>query len=292
MKKILTIIVTYNGMEWIDKCLSTLSESTIETEILVIDNDSSDDTVDFIKDNYPSIHIVESGENLGFGKANNIGLKRALEEAYDFVLLLNQDCYLDKDAIRKMMAHCDDDVGILTPIHLNAEGTNFDRNFFTFLRRYETYENNILKDFVFEKPRDYYDWGFINAACWFMPLKTIEHVGGFNPLFKHYGEDRDYCNRVRYHNLRIRVIPNTFVRHDRDNRLKNSNSKDICFRSALIDILDINISYSTISSVGNLLKTIKKSSSKHDDVLRLIRMRSDIEESRRLTIKKTPAFLK
>lgn len=67
---IYVIIVTYNGMKWIPKCLQKLSASDVELHTVVVDNKSADDTVTFIQSHYPSIELIQTDENLGFGRAN------------------------------------------------------------------------------------------------------------------------------------------------------------------------------------------------------------------------------
>ena len=74
MNNILVIIVTYNGKAWLDRCISSVLHSRVKADVIVIDNGSSDGTIEHIRDKYPTVKLYESHENLGFGKANNIGL--------------------------------------------------------------------------------------------------------------------------------------------------------------------------------------------------------------------------
>ena len=62
--------------------------------------------------------------------------------------------------------------------------------------------------------KEIYDINFIQAAAWLLPKKTLLDIGGFDPVFFHYGEDDNYCQRVLYHNFKIGVVPNSFIRHD------------------------------------------------------------------------------
>src|SRR3569623_1941984 len=94
---IYVVIVTYNGMKWVDKCLHDVLQSDTNIKVVVIDNRSTDETVNFIKTNYPEIDLTETNENLGFGRANNIGIKQAVKANADYVFLLNQDGYVEKD---------------------------------------------------------------------------------------------------------------------------------------------------------------------------------------------------
>ena len=73
--KVFAIIVSYKGRQWYDRCFSSLQESTIPIEIVVIDNASGDGSADYIRERFPQITLICSDKNLGFGQANNLGMK-------------------------------------------------------------------------------------------------------------------------------------------------------------------------------------------------------------------------
>ena len=98
--KIYSIIVTYNGMIWIEKCLKSVVD---QSEVIVVDNNSSDNTLNHIKQYFPSVKILPQSENLGFGKANNIGISYALNNGAEAVFLLNQDAHVEKECIDKLV---------------------------------------------------------------------------------------------------------------------------------------------------------------------------------------------
>lgn len=209
------IIVTYNAMPWLKRCL----DSTLGYEVVVVDNASQDETVAFIKKHYPKISLFEQTENLGFGRANNIGISYALQQGADAVFLMNQDAYLVAEALAKLIkiAAKYPDFGVLSPIHTNGNGTKLDANF----ANYVSYQNNpnFYSDFVLnQEKRTVYEVPFVNAAGWLISKQCLQTVGGFDPLFFHYGEDDHYCQRLRYHDLKIGVVPGTYLRHDRDMR--------------------------------------------------------------------------
>ena len=102
--KILTIIVTYNGLRWYERCLGSLQSSTIPVDVMVVDNASQDGSADWIAEHYPEINLIRSDKNLGFGQANNIGMRYALDNGYDYVFLLNQDAWLHtNDCIERLV---------------------------------------------------------------------------------------------------------------------------------------------------------------------------------------------
>ena len=92
--RVLTVIVSYNFEPWIERCLSSIRDSDYPSDLVVIDNASTDRTVSIIAERYRWIRLVRSRKNLGFGQANNIGMRMALEENYEYVFLVNQDAWI------------------------------------------------------------------------------------------------------------------------------------------------------------------------------------------------------
>jgi len=215
---IYSVVVTYNGRKWLDKCIQSLANSNVSNNIIIVDNGSSDGTPEIIRKNYPDVEVIEPGHNLGFGKANNIGLKKAYEAGADFVFLINQDAWVEKDTIEKLVkaAKCNKEYGILSPVHLTGEGYALDYGFFNCILAGKA--KGFLSD-LYLKPKEeiaeIYQLDFINGAFWFLPRKTIETVGGFNPFFFQYGEDNDYVNRCRFFELKIGFVPHAKAYHDR-----------------------------------------------------------------------------
>lgn len=210
------IIVTHNGMPWLPRCL----ESSKPYKVIVVDNNSNDGTVEYILDTYPEIILIEQKENLGFGKANNLGISYAIKEGGDYVFLLNQDAYLFPDTVEHLIRiHKENNnYGILSPIHINKDRNKLDANF----SNYVSFYNNphFYSDFVLGKElQTIYEVPFVNAAAWLISKKCLDIVGGFDPIFFHYGEDDNYCQRLKFHDFKIGVIPNEYVIHDRDDRI-------------------------------------------------------------------------
>ena len=101
--KVYSIVVTYNGEQCITKCLQSLRESTQPSEVILIDNASSDQTVAFVRMHFPEVRVITQSCNLGFGAANNIGIRIALNEGADYLFLLNQDAWVTPDCIEKLI---------------------------------------------------------------------------------------------------------------------------------------------------------------------------------------------
>lgn len=223
MNRILVIIVTYNGMEWVDRCISSVLHSQVKADVIVIDNGSSDGTLEHIRKKFPFVLLYESHENLGFGKANNIGLKYAVKNNYDYIYLLNQDAWINEQTlgylIDVMKKHSD--YGIISPVQSNANG-GLDRNFAYCC------PNGMLSDFFRNQLKELYEVNEVMAAHWLVSRKCLETVGGFSPAFPHYGEDNNYIQRANFHGYKVGIATGNIVVHDRSCRLLTK--KQIIYR--------------------------------------------------------------
>lgn len=250
--KVLVIIVAYNFRQWIDRCLGSLRQSTFPVDVLVIDNASSDDTIQVIRKQYPEARIITNKKNLGFGQANNIGIQIALKENYDFVLLLNQDAWIDSQVIANLVetSRAHSEYGILSPVHLSGDHSKIEQGFANYIG-ISKLEKLPIKNPVTVP--------FIDAAIWFIPTNVFKKVGGFSPLFYHYGEDKDFVNRLKYNKYCIGYLPDIFGCHDRE--FRKITRKDF-FHSEEVYLLSeyANINYSFLKAFGYcILAGFKKS---------------------------------
>lgn len=216
--KVFVIIVTYNASKWIDKCFGRLRNSSLPLEIIAVDNNSTDNTLEILSSEYPEVELYKSKTNLGFGKANNIGIKKAFERGADYFFLLNQDAWLDPAYIEGLInLHKNNtNFGIVSPIHLNGSGTALDFRFSLTCNEIDC--PGFVSDLVLQKTKDMYAISFCNAALWLISRECIVKAGIFDPLFPHYGEDTDYVNRIRYHGFKIGISPLYHGFHGREKR--------------------------------------------------------------------------
>ena len=219
MARVLVVIVTYNALKWVKKCLRSVEKSTVPADVLVIDNGSTDGTLPLIRTDFPRTRIIETGENLGFGAANNRGLRMAHDECYDFAYLLNQDAWLEKDTLEKLIAAHKPEWGVLSPIQLDSRGRRDKR----FKRKCGKYIDAALRGYhndklVVEVP-------FVMAAHWLVSRQAIETVGGFSPAFTQYGEDDNWLHRLHFHKLLCGVVPAAKAVHDRGGRRLSRDKK-------------------------------------------------------------------
>lgn len=213
MSSLYTIIVTYNSMKWIDKCIQCLENSSIHTEIVVVDNKSNDNTVSHIASSYPDVHLIKNENNKGFGQANNQGIEYAYKKGATHFFLCNQDLYVRPDALEKLVEIQDRySLYVVSPMQMNGTFELVDQSFYN-----SCLHNNIsfVSNLINEHLLDYYEIKYAPAAAWVLSRDCIEKIGGFDPLFFHYGEDVNYLHRVVYHQMKIGVVPDALVAHDR-----------------------------------------------------------------------------
>ena len=219
MANILVVIVTYNAVKWVRKSLKSLERSSLPADVLVVDNGSSDGTLERIRGEFPATRIIETGENLGFGAANNIGLRIALDEGYQFAYLLNQDAWLEPDTLEKLVAAHKPEWGILSPVQLDRHGRR-DRQFD---RKCGRAVDAALKGY--HNDRQVVEVPFVMAAHWLVSRRAIETVGGFSPAFRQYGEDDNWIDRLHWHKLHCGVVPAARAVHDRSDRRLSREKK-------------------------------------------------------------------
>ena len=216
---VFVVVVAYKGMQWYEHCFESLRRSSIHVQVVVVDNASNDGTVEYIRKNYPEIHLIESERNLGFGRANNLGMRFALDHNCDYVFLLNQDTWVEPEAI-ELLVNCHlnhKEYGIISPMHMSPN-----RNHLNFLLDDGNRNYKLLSDLYCGTVKDVYSIKYVNAAAWLLPRITLEKIGGFSPIIFHYGEDDDYLNRVRFHQFKIGLCPSSRIIHDNRNALGES----------------------------------------------------------------------
>lgn len=234
--KIFVIIVTYKGHQWYERCFTSLRNSEYPVQTIVIDNASNDGTIEYIRENFSEIHLIESKENLGFGRANNMGMRYALDNRCDYVFLLNQDAWVEPNTIGELVRIAEKypEYGILSPVQVNKEKSKVLNGVIDFLS-YPTHTcYELFNDLILGKKREVYSVREMNAAAWLLPCKTLEIVGGFDPIFLHYGEDWNYMSRVIYHKLQIGLLPHVLVVHDCVERVKQDKGYAVTYDKWLL----------------------------------------------------------
>ena len=200
MKRVLVIIVTYNGMHWLERCLGSVCA---DADLYVFDNDSTDGSADWVQAHFPQARLIRSAENLGFTKPNNLGMQYALEKGYEYVYLLNEDAWLAPGALEILLSAADahPEYGVLSPLQMTDGFKGLDPQFAKLYREASSEVVPVRR---------------IMAAHWLIPTRVIRRIGLFDEaLFPHWGQDDDWCNRLHFCGLKVGVVSQARAVHDR-----------------------------------------------------------------------------
>ena len=222
------IIINWNTRELLNACLASIyANSPVgKFEVIVTDNGSIDDSVEMIKGNFPLVKLIENENNLGFGKANNQGIKIARGK---YVCLLNSDTLIEHDVftpiLRWMERH--PKVGITGPRLNNKDGSlqpsvgylpnligllthqALPLHAIWFVNRFLPTLQISYSDF-YRKVRPV---GWVKGACMVIRKSVIEKIGGLDEAIFMYGEEVEFCKRAWDQGWEVWLIPDVSVWH-------------------------------------------------------------------------------
>lgn len=191
------IIVNWNGMRWLKNCLDSIySQSYKNFEVIVVDNASEDESVDFISNNYPSVKIVQSVSNLGFAGGNNLGIKHANGQYY---LLINTDTISDSDLIRSLLEYMEADkkIGVLQPKLLSLTDSSVIDSCGSFLTITSLlYHYGVKGQSNLPIYNDILSVFSCKGACMLIRKSIVDTIGLFDDRYWCYYEETDFCHRV------------------------------------------------------------------------------------------------
>jgi N-acetylglucosaminyl-diphospho-decaprenol L-rhamnosyltransferase len=221
------VIVSYNGRDHLRRCLQSLADhpSTVEREIIVVDNDSRDGSAPMVASEFPDVMLLRQPHNVGFAAGANRGAKEASGEA---VVLLNPDSEIEADPFAPMLAYLRQhgDAGIVAPRLLNPDGSlqlscrSFPSFSVALFNRYSLLTRIIpgnrfsrrylLSDWKHDSIRDV-DW--VSGACLMIQRSLFEQIGLLDESYFMYIEDVDLCQRVHQAGYKVVYYPDVSVIH-------------------------------------------------------------------------------
>ena len=194
------IIVNHNGRGFLEDCLNSVFKNThqAEFEMIFVDNNSSDNSVEFVRTNFPSVRIIENKENIGFSGANNQGLKIYQGR---YALLLNADTIVKEGALDQMLEFMDKNpkAGACGPRLVNRDGTPQHQGGL-FARKFWLSKVPVKVDYIL-------------GACLMVRREVIDKVGGLDENFFFSNEDLDWCRRIRPAGWDVYFVPQPEVVH-------------------------------------------------------------------------------
>lgn len=209
--KIFIIILNYNGKDVIKNCLASVFKIDYpDFEVVVVDNNSSDGSLESAKNNFSKANFIKNEANLGFSAGNNIGIRFALERMADYVLLLNNDTEVEKDFLAKLveMAETDEKIGTVSPVIFNGHNRQvwFSGGGINWLRMKTKHSQQIATE-------DYFETDFISGCAMLVKAEVFRVVGLLDEDYFLYWEDVDFSVRARKAGFKNIVVTGSWIYH-------------------------------------------------------------------------------
>lgn len=221
------IVVTYHSREHILGCVRSLAHArgSLHMECVVVDNDSRDGIAELLAAEAPDVRVVLHGENAGYARAVNRGLR---ESSGEFALVLNPDCVVDESALAALHAwmRAHPRCAVAAPQLLNTDGSiewsarSFPTHLTFLFNRYSLltrlFPGNpwsrryLLSDWDHASPRSV-DW--VSGAAMFVRRAAVDAVGGMDEAFFMFNEDVDWCRRMKLAGWSVDYVSDARVTH-------------------------------------------------------------------------------
>ena len=233
MQKVAVVILNYNGKNWLEKFLHNVIFHSKTADVWIADNASTDDSIAYLKMQFPNVNIIQNTVNTGYAGGYNDALK-VIENEYDYYVLLNSDVEVTEDWITKVIAYMEQDklMAACQPKILSysekemfeyagAAGGFIDKYGYPFCRGriFDTCEKDVGQ---------YNESGEIfwaSGACLFIKAKLFHAVGGFDADFFAHMEEIDLCWRLKNLGYKIGYCAESTVYHVGGGTLNKSNPK-------------------------------------------------------------------
>jgi len=221
------VIVTRNSRRYIERCLECVAHASqgIEYEVVVVDNASSDDTVEVIRQRFPGVRLLTCEDNRGFGAANNLGARCTTGE---FILFLNPDTEIERDSLRNAVEYLRNNpqVGLLGGRVFTGDGklqvpctTSFRTLWAEICVQFYLYrlfpKSRVFASYTRTFARhNHIERVDVIAGCFmFMRRRAFEEIGGFDENIFLYCEEEDICYRLRCRDWQVVFHPNVRLLH-------------------------------------------------------------------------------
>lgn len=225
--KVITVVLSFNSKKYIGECLSSLQK--LNTEILLVDSGSTDNSLEYLKTNFNELKLIETNKNLGYAGGNNVGLRCALEQHADFVWIVNPDIVVDQNSLKealKVMTR-DDKIAVVGSKVYFAAGFEFHKNRYTKkdlgkVIWYAGGENDWKDVFAvhygmnevdkgqYNKEREV---GFATGSSMLMRCDVLSQVGLLDDKYFLYYEENDLCQRIKKAGWKLMYAPKSVVWH-------------------------------------------------------------------------------
>ncbi len=201
------IIVNYNTKDLLKNCLKNIFNICLGNnyEVIIIDNNSCDGSIEMLRGDFKDkINLIINNKNSGFGRANNLAVKKTKG---DYLFFLNSDTIINNDVLIILadFIKTDGRIGVVGPLLLKEDGKEQAYSHGNFLNLFTIVIEKFKKRLV--EKNNYFEVDWVSGAALIVKKEIFEEVGGFDENFFMYFEDQDLCKRIKNLNYKIIVFP-------------------------------------------------------------------------------------
>ncbi|HLW19003.1 MAG TPA: glycosyltransferase family 2 protein [Cyclobacteriaceae bacterium] len=207
------ILLNWNGFDFTKACLESLRKiSYPHYQVILVDNGSTDDSLNKLKGLFPEVVFLTSSINLGFTGGNNLGISHALEKGFQFVLLLNNDTLVEEDFLEPMVRHllatpsCAAVQPLIYFVHDRKKLWNAGGN-------YSKWWGNSATSYKIKDAEQPYATDWITGCAILLKSSSIERIGLLDNAYFAYHEDVDWSLRLRKAEMTLAVVPKSKIYH-------------------------------------------------------------------------------
>lgn len=216
-KNVYIIVLNWNGKDDTLECVKSLQQINYsDYKIIIVDNGSEDDSVFEIKKNFPEIKIIENKKNLGFAGGNNIGIKYAVENKADYILLINNDTTVDSNFLSELVqaGEADEKIGALgSKIYFHSEPNRiwFAGGKVNWLKNKGTHLG--LDEIDNGQDNKIGEVDYLTGCCLLVKREVVEKIGDLAEDYFLYYEDTDFSLRTKNAGYKILYVPASKIYH-------------------------------------------------------------------------------
>ena len=205
------IILNYNGSRWLQPCLQSLRATEYANfKTVVVDNASTDDSIELVRRQFPEVQVLINSENLGFSEGNNVAIRKALAEDAEYVVLLNPDTKVTPRWLAELIAvgEREHEIGILGAVQMKYDSDELNTWTATALSAH-------LAELQRETARDWIEVEWVEGACFAIKRRVIEQIGLLDPIYFAFYEEIDFCRRAAFRDYKTAIVPRSRIHHFR-----------------------------------------------------------------------------
>jgi len=220
--KVFVVVLNFNGRDVIKRCLNSIFKSGYpDFEVVLVDNNSPDDSFEIARVNFSRANFIKNEENLGFSAGNNVGIRFALERRADYIFLLNNDTEIEPDCLGRLVEAAEkigEKAGIVSPVIFKGDSREvwFSGGKINWLRMKTEHYGEI-------KTQEFYESGFISGCAMLIRREVFKSIGLLDEDYFLYWEDADFSFRAKKAGFANYIVSSAWLYHfeKSEERIKN-----------------------------------------------------------------------